>query len=144
MSVQDLKTSDDTSDGKIIRYHAWPVTKLCCLLDMSGGARAIQIVLAKDHAFELDVDSLENLLLSDEVRERKVMVVSVAGAFRKGKSFLLDFFIRYLNAVEADVKVGILCITLTLESIQWCYIKIYNSKVQSVQYCKLSIIVFLI
>ena len=33
----------------------------------------------------------------DEVRDRKVVVLSVAGAFRKGKSFLLDFIIRYLE-----------------------------------------------
>ena len=76
--------------------------------EMFASARPIQIVLAKsDHTFELDVDSLESILLSDEIKDKKVVVLSVAGAFRKGKSFLLDFFIRYLNAVEADVKVGV-------------------------------------
>lgn len=74
---------------------------------MAGNGRAIQIVLAKsDHTFELDVDALEDILLSDEVRDKKVVVLSVAGAFRKGKSFLLDFLIRYLNAVESDIEVG--------------------------------------
>ena len=82
----------------------------CLLGEMFSSARPIQIVLAKsDHTFELDIDSLENILLSDEVKDKKVVVVSVAGAFRKGKSFLLDFFIRYLNAMEADVKVN-LCV----------------------------------
>ena len=82
----------------------------CLLGEMFSSARPIQIVLAKsDHTFELDIDSLENILLSDEVKDKKVVVVSVAGAFRKGKSFLLDFFIRYLNAMEADVKVS-LCV----------------------------------
>ena len=52
-------------------------------------------------------------MLSDEVKDKKVVVVSVAGAFRKGKSFLLDFFIRYLNAMEADVKVS-LCVLKTI------------------------------
>lgn len=74
--------------------------------EMGGGARPIQIVVAKsDHTFELDVASLEQILLSEEVRDKKVVVLSVAGAFRKGKSFLLDFFIRYLDAVEANVEV---------------------------------------
>ena len=82
-----------------------------CVLITDDDARPIQIVHAKsDHSFELDVDSLENILLSDEVRDKKVVVLSVAGAFRKGKSFLLDFLIRYVNAAEANVEVNHLCV----------------------------------
>jgi hypothetical protein len=60
--------------------------------------RPIQIVVAKPkNSFELDLDALSEILLSDDVKERKVMVLSVAGAFKKGKSFLLDYLLRYLN-----------------------------------------------
>ncbi len=61
------------------------------------GPQAIQIVSAQpDHGFELDEGALEKVLLSPEVKNKKVVVVSVAGAMRKGKSFLLDFLLRYL------------------------------------------------
>lgn len=67
-------------------------------VELSLHPRPIQIVLAKpDHTFELDLEALREILLSDDVRDRKVMVLSVAGAFRKGKSFLLDYLLRYLN-----------------------------------------------
>lgn len=60
--------------------------------------RPVQVVLAHpDHTFELDEDALSEILLHDDVKDRSVVVVSVAGAFRKGKSFLLDFFLRYMN-----------------------------------------------
>lgn len=60
---------------------------------------AIQIVISDDeHNFELDETALEKVLLREDVRDLPVAVVSVAGAFRKGKSFLLDFFIRYLRS----------------------------------------------
>ncbi|CAB1343792.1 unnamed protein product [Coregonus sp. 'balchen'] len=51
-------------------------------------ARPIQIVLAHedDHKFELDTAALETLLLQEDVRDLNVVVVSVAGAFRKGKN----------------------------------------------------------
>ncbi|XP_014480380.1 PREDICTED: atlastin isoform X2 [Dinoponera quadriceps] len=59
----------------------------------------VQVVLAHpDHTFELDEDALAEILLHDDVKDRSVVVVSVAGAFRKGKSFLLDFFLRYMNS----------------------------------------------
>jgi len=62
------------------------------------GPRAIQIVQAQeDHSFDLDLAALKKVLLSEELANRKVVVLSVAGAFRKGKSFLLDYFLRFLN-----------------------------------------------
>lgn len=62
-------------------------------------ARPLQIVTAGEgHSFELDEDALTEVLLQDDIKDRHVAVVSVAGAFRKGKSFLLDFFLRYLYA----------------------------------------------
>uniref|UniRef100_A0A673XD41 Atlastin GTPase 2 n=1 Tax=Salmo trutta TaxID=8032 RepID=A0A673XD41_SALTR len=74
-------------------------------------ARPIQIVLAHedDHKFELDTAALEKLLLQEAVRDLNVVVVSVAGAFRKGKSFLLDFMLRYMlnqQQEQSDTWVG--------------------------------------
>lgn len=62
--------------------------------------RPIQVVKVSDeHAFELVEDNLTSLLHREDVRDKPVVVVSVAGAFRKGKSFLLNFFIRYLSYI---------------------------------------------
>ncbi|KAK2582908.1 hypothetical protein KPH14_008975 [Odynerus spinipes] len=58
----------------------------------------VQVLLTHpDHTFELDEEALSEILLQDDTKDRSVVVVSVAGAFRKGKSFLLDFFLRYMN-----------------------------------------------
>ncbi|CAO2604322.1 Atl2 [Lemmus lemmus] len=65
----------------------------------------VQIVLAHedDHNFELDEEALEQILLQEHIRDLNIVVVSVAGAFRKGKSFLLDFMLRYMyNKVNSD------------------------------------------
>lgn len=60
-------------------------------------AKPIQIVTTGEpHTFVLDEDSLTEVLLQENLKDRFVVVVSVAGAFRKGKSFLLDFFLRYM------------------------------------------------
>ncbi|XP_071370179.1 atlastin-2-like isoform X1 [Centroberyx affinis] len=63
-------------------------------------AKPVQIVLAHEdeHSFELDAAALEEILLQDHVKDLNVVVVSVAGAFRKGKSFLLDFMLRYMHS----------------------------------------------
>lgn len=60
--------------------------------------RPVEIVIPQpDHKFKLDADALEEILCDEELRDKPVVVLSVAGAFRKGKSFLLDYFLRYLN-----------------------------------------------
>jgi len=66
---------------------------------LTDEGRPVQVVLAHpDHTFELDEEALSEILLHDDVKDRNVVVVSVAGAFRKGKSFLLDFFLRYMDS----------------------------------------------
>ncbi|XP_067466592.1 atlastin-2 isoform X1 [Thunnus thynnus] len=71
-------------------------------------ARPIQIVLANEdeHSFELDAAALEKILLQEHVKDLNVVVVSVAGAFRKGKSFLLDFMLRYMHNKESGSWIG--------------------------------------
>ncbi|CAG9565756.1 unnamed protein product [Danaus chrysippus] len=62
------------------------------------GARGVQVVnTGAEHTFVLDEEALEQLLLQDDIKDRAAVVISVAGAFRKGKSFLLDFFLRYMH-----------------------------------------------
>ncbi|XP_077191538.1 atlastin-2 isoform X1 [Paroedura picta] len=68
----------------------------------------IQIVLAHedDHNFELDASALERVLLQEHIKDLNIVVVSVAGAFRKGKSFLLDFMLRYMYNQSSSSWIG--------------------------------------
>ncbi|KAJ0173421.1 hypothetical protein K1T71_010570 [Dendrolimus kikuchii] len=66
-------------------------------VSLESGVGIQVITPGPEHTFTLDEESLSRLLLQDDVKDRAVVVVSVAGAFRKGKSFLLDFFLRYMH-----------------------------------------------
>ncbi|WKY06407.1 hypothetical protein Q1695_006530 [Nippostrongylus brasiliensis] len=59
--------------------------------------RIVEVVEDVDHSFELNVAALESILLDPRVADKKVAVIGVAGAYRMGKSFLLNFFLRYLQ-----------------------------------------------
>ena len=50
----------------------------------------------QENTFSLNEENL-NLILSRVPPKMKLSVVSVVGAFRTGKSFLLDFFLKYLR-----------------------------------------------
>jgi len=67
----------------------------------ASGDRPVQIVKIDDeseeHNFILDEDALNDILNKDNIKDKPVCIISVAGAFRKGKSFLLNFMLRYLE-----------------------------------------------
>lgn len=87
---------DLTENRKYIFYFA----------DLSRNAKSLQIVKIKKrvvqgetlHELELNEKNLRKIMLHPDVKDNKVMVVSIAGALRKGKSFLLGFFLKYLEA----------------------------------------------
>jgi atlastin len=59
----------------------------------------VQIVKVNDdRSLSLNETALKRILLHDAVKDKAVAVVSVAGAFRKGKSFILSFFVRFLES----------------------------------------------
>lgn len=61
-------------------------------------ARPIQILTPVNHQYKLQLEVLKEILEHDDIKNRQVVAVSIAGAFRKGKSFLLNFFLKYLYA----------------------------------------------
>jgi len=74
------------------------------------GHRPVQIVKIDDesetHNFILDEEALNEILNKDNIRDKPICILSVAGAFRKGKSFLLNFMLRYLESQGSEEWLG--------------------------------------
>lgn len=60
--------------------------------------KAIQIIAPDNHTLALQLEDFRYIFEADNIKDRHVSIVSIAGAFRKGKSFLLNFFLKYLYA----------------------------------------------
>lgn len=65
---------------------------------MSDNNKAVQIITCENHRFKLHLESLQTILNADDLEGRSVVVVSIAGSYRTGKSFLLNFFSQFLRA----------------------------------------------
>lgn len=72
------------------------ITKICSADLTSAGP--IQILIPKNQTYELEIDELNHILSADAIKDRHIVVVSIAGASRQGKSFLLNFFLKFLYA----------------------------------------------
>lgn len=75
-------------------------TALNCQTPVSNPepARAVQIITLRNHTFHLETNDLKEILEANNIKDRHVVVLPIAGSYRKGKSFLLNFFVRYLEA----------------------------------------------
>ncbi|KAK3848954.1 hypothetical protein Pcinc_044274 [Petrolisthes cinctipes] len=73
---------------------------------MDGHPVPILIQNEETGNFELDTAALEEVLLNPRVADKFVCVLAVAGAFRKGKSFLLDFLLRYMSSQQSEQWLG--------------------------------------
>lgn len=47
---------------------------------------------------ELNKEELKKIFLHQELKDRLTVIISMVGAYRKGKSFFLDNCLRYLYA----------------------------------------------
>lgn len=63
--------------------------RLSKISDHPHGAPLNIIKVNRDKGFEVDSAALEQLFSNSVVKNRKVAILSIVGAFRKGKSFFL-------------------------------------------------------
>ena len=70
------------------------------LTDVPGVA--VQIIRQDPNTkgFVANQHKLQQVFCQDAVAEKKIAIYSIAGEFRKGKSFMLNFFLRFLGAVR--------------------------------------------
>lgn len=74
--------------------------------DVLNSAHSIQIVSPINHTFHLNLSDFKQILEDGKIKDRFIMVVSIVGAFRQGKSFLMSLFLKYLYAEVRQINVG--------------------------------------
>lgn len=54
------------------------------------------------------LEPIERLLQHKDVKNRKIVAFSIIGAYRRGKSFFLDYCLRYLYSNVSSIHVSII------------------------------------
>jgi Guanylate-binding protein, N-terminal domain len=49
-------------------------------------------------SFSVNYKSISSVLMHPEVRNRKIVAISIVGALRKGKSFFMNYCLRFMYA----------------------------------------------
>lgn len=72
------------------------------MTDLSVNGESLQIIRfsSEPHEMELLEENLEKIMCHPDVRGNPVQILSIAGTFRKGKSFIMGFFLKYLVAQQ--------------------------------------------
>ena len=74
------------------------------ITDMSHphGAPITVMSFTETNQIEWKIEELDKIFSHPEIQERKVVILSLIGAFRGGKSFFLDYCLRFLYAHVSD------------------------------------------
>lgn len=73
---------------------------------MNGHAISILKKNENTSKFELDIQLFTEILDNEKTKNCEVSIISIAGAFRKGKSFILNFLLHFLNADKIQQENG--------------------------------------
>lgn len=60
--------------------------------------KPLNVVKIIDDKLQVVANLLDLLLLNENVKERQIVAFSIVGAFRKGKSFFMDYCLRFMYA----------------------------------------------
>lgn len=65
---------------------------------MPTEAHPVQLlnINGNDGELQFNQNTVNDLFMNPKIVERNIVVFSIVGAFRKGKSFLLNYVLRYL------------------------------------------------
>ena len=66
--------------------------------DIHPFGKSIAIQLSDNETTDFEFNEVKQILLHPEVRDRKIVLLSIIGTYRKGKSFFLDYCLRFLYA----------------------------------------------
>ena len=70
-----------------------------------GQSITIQMNEDSDQNTNLSYDKFKRIFAHPEVENRKVVILSIIGAYRKGKSFFLDYCLRFLYANVRNLNI---------------------------------------
>jgi hypothetical protein len=56
----------------------------------------VQLLSQDDGIFRVNRDAFSELLQQQELKERKLFILSIVGEYRKGKSYFLNNVMKYL------------------------------------------------
>lgn len=73
---------------------------------MNGYPISILKKIEETGKFELDLKFFTKIVNDEKTKNCEVSIVSIAGAFRKGKSFILNFLLHFLNADKIQQENG--------------------------------------
>jgi Guanylate-binding protein, N-terminal domain len=79
-----LEEEEDDSDEQELETHTH--------------GQPLSLMNFENNSFIVEYEKIDQIFLHPEVANRKIVVVSIIGAFRKGKSFLMDYCLRFMYA----------------------------------------------